>query len=304
MFGGHDGTKQLNDFYSFDPKLEVWAQINTATYSPSPRDSHVAASYGSSLYLFGGSTGASGSNSRDDFYEYDLEEKKWYQILCSDHAPPSRFCHVGVVYNKKFMVFGGYDGVNRLNDFYEHACEAEINCPESTLIQDQASLVNNPMFSDIQFILEGHKIIYAHRILLVRVPYFMAMFQSQMKECRENQVKIEDITAKTFLQLLNYIYTDQVETGNMENIVELFEAADLFGIEGLKIYCEKAIFSMIDVDNAPSILSSADKRGAYKLRERSLNFIIKNFDEVSKTPAFENLMRTDVELALEIIKKR
>ena len=30
---------------------------------------------------------------------------------------PARFCHVGVVYENAFYIFGGYDGSARLNDF-------------------------------------------------------------------------------------------------------------------------------------------------------------------------------------------
>jgi N-acetylneuraminic acid mutarotase len=80
MFGGHDGTRQLNDFYAFDPKNEIWEQINTNDFVPSPRDSHVAVPYSNSLFCFGGSTGATVSNMKNDFYEFDFEERKWYQI--------------------------------------------------------------------------------------------------------------------------------------------------------------------------------------------------------------------------------
>ena len=41
-----------------------------------------------------------------------------------------------------------------------------------------------------------------------------------------------------------------------------------------------------------------------QLRERALDYILKNFDEVSKTIGFEKLARENVELALEILKKR
>ena len=61
---------------------------------------------------------------------------------------------------------------------------------------------------------------------------------------------------------------------------------------------------MIDIEKASDILFSADKREAGKLREYALNFIVKNFDAVSKTKSFETLVRRDVELTLEILRRR
>eukprot|EP00330_Aristerostoma_sp_ATCC50986_P001725 CAMPEP_0114579308 /NCGR_PEP_ID=MMETSP0125-20121206/3712_1 /TAXON_ID=485358 ORGANISM="Aristerostoma sp., Strain ATCC 50986" /NCGR_SAMPLE_ID=MMETSP0125 /ASSEMBLY_ACC=CAM_ASM_000245 /LENGTH=106 /DNA_ID=CAMNT_0001769977 /DNA_START=27 /DNA_END=344 /DNA_ORIENTATION=+ len=77
MFGGHDGTRQLNDFYSFDPKFETWSQIVITDFVPSPRDSHVGVVHDGSMFIFGGSTGATVSSSKNDFYEFDFEENKW-----------------------------------------------------------------------------------------------------------------------------------------------------------------------------------------------------------------------------------
>lgn len=49
------------------------------------------------------------------------------------------------------------------------------------------------------------------------------------------------------------------------------------------------------------IFSGSDAYKATRLRDLSVNFIVKNFDMVSKTKSFEELSR---ELILEIIKKR
>jgi len=41
-----------------------------------------------------------------------------------------------------------------------------------------------------------------------------------------------------------------------------------------------------------------------RLREQTMEFIISNFDGVSKSSGFEQLARTDVELVIEILKMR
>ena len=40
--------------------------------------------------------------------------------------------------------------------------------------------------------------------------------------------------------------------------MDLFESADLFGIERLKFMCEEAIIGNIDIDNAAAILHASD----------------------------------------------
>ena len=67
---------------------------------------------------------------------------------------------------------------------------------------------------------------------------------------------------------------------------------------------KQAILNNIDADNAAAILFASDQHSADRLREASLDFIVQNFDQVSKSPAFEQLARTDVELIIEILKRR
>ena len=64
--------------------------------------------------------------------------------------------------------------------------------------------------------------------------------------------------------------------------MELFEAADLFGIERLKRLCEQSIMSNITMENAAAIFQAADMHHAQILRDNSVRFILQNFDEVSK----------------------
>ncbi len=127
LFGGHDGARQLNDFYCFNfskvnqsnmicVATEMWTLVESETaLTPSPRDSHILVNSGNSILLFGGSTG----NPRSDFYEFKIDEAKWVAVSHKGGKPPtSRFCHVGIVLKKKFYIFGGYDGDSRLNDFH------------------------------------------------------------------------------------------------------------------------------------------------------------------------------------------
>lgn len=309
VIGGHDGAKHLNDFYQFNFDTSVWSQIEFkgTTPPPSPRDSHSAIIFGDSMYLFGGSTGAA----RNDLYEFRFDTKQWREIRPATgkdgrqyQAPCPRFCHTGVVYNSSLYVFGGYDGQNRLNDFrqFKLADEVNVEIPPSSLISDLRLMLNDSKFSDVTFIVEGHPV-YAHKLLCSRCPYFRAMFEGAMMESQQKKITINNVSYPIFVSLLEYLYTDDVEI-MLDSAMELFVAADQFGVDRLKKLCEKKMLASICIENAATILQIANLHHATGLRQSCFDFILWNFDVVSKTPSFEEMGRSNVELVFEILKRR
>lgn len=355
LFGGHDGAKHLNDVHVFQFETSVWSslEIQDPHPPPIPRDSHVAIVHGSSMFIFGGSTG----NAMNDFYQLDLKRHSWIPLSqngtfvkilfvedfvdhhCEDlkaqldlqssigdeSAPGRRFCHIGVIYKSHFVIFGGYDGSNRLNDFQHHyvgenARQSEVDIPESHLVMDMKNLVNAPVLSDITFIVEDTPI-YAHRILCIRCDYFKAMFAredsaSQFREAQTREVHMPDVRKSSFLSLLEYLYTDEIvwlrdtcqedetEAFSVEQAMDCFVLADQVGVERLKKICEARMLSHLSVENAATIFHAADAHHALGLRDRCLNFILRHFDQVTKSKAFEEMGRTNVELVFEVLRGR
>ena len=99
------------------------------------------------------------------------------------------------------------------------------------------------------------------------------------------------------------MYSDHVEI-TATTAMELFQIADRFSEERLKRICECELISHINIDNAAQILLAADVFHAEKLRERCMSYVITNFDEVSKTPFFEDMGRTNIDLVFEILRLR
>eukprot|EP00397_Hematodinium_sp_SG-2012_P039098 GEMP01042634.1.p1 GENE.GEMP01042634.1~~GEMP01042634.1.p1 ORF type:complete len:502 (+),score=78.77 GEMP01042634.1:151-1656(+) len=309
VVGGHDGAKHLNDFYQFNFDTLVWSLIefSGSTLPPSPRDSHSAVIFGDSMYLFGGSTGAA----RNDLYEFRFDTKQWREIRPAAgknghqyQVPCARFCHTGVVYNSSLYIFGGYDGQNRLNDFkqFKLADEVNVEIPCSSLIVDLRDMLNDAKFSDVTFIIDG-KPVHAHKLMCSRCSYFRAMFEGRMKESQQKNITINNVSHGVFVALLEYLYTDDIEI-NLDMAMDLFVAADQFGVERLKKLCEKKILVSINIENASTILQAANLHHATGLRQSCLDFILRNFDVVSKTSAFEEMGRSNVELVFEILKRR
>jgi len=307
LFGGHDGTRHLNDTFTFDLETNAWSNLICDGIVPAPRDSQVAVMHGNSMYIFGGSSGSA----MNDLHELQLHTKespiaKWRAIETSGNDQPShRFCHVGVVHSESLFVFGGYDGTNRLCDFVKFdisVYDLSFEVPPSTLISEFRAMVDDDTFSDVTILVEGTPI-YAHKLLLMRSPYFKALFLGDMRESYMSTVRIEQVSHPNFLQIMEYLYTDQLKIP-VESAMELFEAADLFCIPRLKQMCERRILQSINVANAASIFHVADVHSAMALREKVKKYILSHFESVSKSPCFEVMGRSNIELVFELLQSR
>lgn len=133
--------------------------------------------------------------------------------------------------------------------------------------------------------------------------YFRAMLLSDMAESSAESISIEIVKHEIFLAVLEYLYTDEVNVP-LESAMELFVAADLFGIPRLQAICERRLLESISVENAATIFYAADIHSAFSLRNKALGYILSHFEAVSKTPAFEDMARCNVELVFEILKNR
>lgn len=308
VVGGHDGAKHLNDFYQFNFESLEWSLVETTGQvpPPSPRDSHSAVICGDSMYLFGGSTGSA----RNDLYSFNFQTDQWQEVrpvsttTQKGNVPCPRFCHTCEMYLNSLYVFGGYDGQQRLNDFWQFklATEVCIDIPSSSLVFDLRSALNEQKFSDVTFIVEG-KPVYAHKLLCMRCSYFRAMFDSQMREAQQKTITINSVSYKVFIALLEYLYTDEIEI-TLDIAMDLFVAADQFGVERLKRLCENKMLVSINIDSAATILQAANIHIAHGLRQNCMDFILRHFDAVSKTAAFEEMGRSNMELVFEILKRR
>ena len=91
----------------------------------------------------------------------------------------------------RLYIFGGYDGVQRLNDFYYFTLPnesrefgnygADEGFPKSNLLNDLRSWIGNPVFSDVMLVItdfntKATRKVPAHKLMLSRCAYFAAMF--------------------------------------------------------------------------------------------------------------------------------
>lgn len=298
LHGGHDGNKHLQDTFIFNFNTRIWSEVEASGDMPSARDSHVAVVHKSSMYIFGGSTGTAVG----DFHELNLDKFAWSQVQCALHVEGGmqRFCHVGAMFSGALWIFGGFEGSNRLNDF--HSFQFHEAADDSTIIADLKKFVNNELLSDITFVVEGRRV-YAHKLLCLRCPYFYNMLTGEYMESRASELIVEDVRYDIFLLFLEFLYSDRVEV-TLDVAMELFQAADRFGVDRLKKRCEEVMHKAITVDTAAHILLAADVHNAEVLRERCMRYILTHFDSVSVSAGFEEMSRASLDLNLEVIRRR
>ena len=111
VFGGYDGVSRVNTFHAFSFAEKRWSPVLPSFGSstpPSPRDRHVAFSFGNSFYVHGGFDGTSRVS---DFWGFDFSSMTWREVVVLAGRPPSpRHSHAAVVHRHSLYIFGGYDG--------------------------------------------------------------------------------------------------------------------------------------------------------------------------------------------------
>uniref|UniRef100_A0A0G4FUT3 BTB domain-containing protein n=1 Tax=Chromera velia CCMP2878 TaxID=1169474 RepID=A0A0G4FUT3_9ALVE len=133
VFGGYDGVQRCNDLYKYnhsydgqqrvndtwryDSEVEIWEAVQTVGTPPTPRHSHSACQHADAMFIFGGYDG----NYRSDFHEFHFATASWspVKLNCGMLTPRARYRASTCVWRNRMLLFGGHDGAQHLNDFFE-----------------------------------------------------------------------------------------------------------------------------------------------------------------------------------------
>ena len=135
----------------------------------------------------------------------------------------------------------------------------------------------------------------AHRnVLSAASPFFSKLLQSEMKEKGEGVIRFEEISKSVLSNVLEFIYTGNVEI-NEKNAGDLIIAADYLLLESLKIISGRFLEKQMTTFNCISTFHFAEKYRCQELVLRSTNFIQDNFTFVAQSDEFLNLDAEEVE---------
>jgi hypothetical protein len=180
----------------------------------------------------------------------------------------------------------------------------------SLLSRNLNSLIENELFADVFFEVEG-QIIPAHRnILVCRSDYFRAMLgsHSAFKETQSHSpaqpIYIKDMRYDEFVQILSFLYTGHIEVATLpyDIIIGLMKLADSMNLCELEQLCLFQLSQLMNQDNVIKIFKEA-----YELSPDILKNVIQlcfdvisvNFSYVSRSEDFCALPQ---DLMLKIIE--
>ncbi|XP_044335692.1 BTB/POZ and MATH domain-containing protein 1-like [Triticum aestivum] len=157
--------------------------------------------------------------------------------------------------------------------------------------------LKNGRGTDITLLVGGREF-SAHRFMLAaRSPVFESLFGPMMdKDTR--CVEIADMEPAIFEMLLHYVYTDSLPPcgeGDYDaaTMQHLLVGAVRYGLDRLKVMCEKRLCRNIDASTVMSTLALATHHNSDQLKDACLEFISSSrevMDTVVVTDGFQHLM--------------
>ena len=131
----------------------------------------------------------------------------------------------------------------------------------------------------------------AHRLVLAAAsPFFLSLLVSDMREGKEQfiRIELEEATGSVMEEVLKYVYTGNVAI-TKETAHDLVAAADYLLLPGLKTLACDVLEENITIENCIFTYYFADKYQCLELMGESCGFINSNFSSVMKTDDFLKL---------------
>ena len=164
----------------------------------------------------------------------------------------------------------------------------------TSLVQE----LNNKDLSDMILMVENRPI-YCHRVVLAsRSQYFAALYCHGFREAKEGVVEIGGVTYDEMVNVLRYLYCDEFSI-ELKGINELLTMCERFSLVSLKIRCESALITSMNVENAALLFKYSKTYQCGRLKECCLVFMQECAEEILETSSIEDL---DKDSLLEIMR--
>jgi len=167
---------------------------------------------------------------------------------------------------------------------------------------DMSSFIDSGEFSDC-IVTCGDKEFKCHKIVLAgRSSVFKAMFSNKLMENKTSKVVIEDLDENTVSEMINYIYSGNLEMNFDDQAIELFTAADKYDLKDLKEMCESHIREEISIANVCDILILAYLHNSKSLLDVSFQFICNNGEEVLEETGFKEKLKLYPDILMKMLE--
>ena len=188
---------------------------------------------------------------------------------------------------------------------FEHNRIINLHGHEYQLRRSMCNALSDADTSDISFDVKGQKIMRAHLVILkAMTPDFVRTLNLE-EHGSSNPVPISDVEPEIFQLMLEFIYGGTVtfpEQSAAEHAKAIIDASDKYGVDSLKLAAEESYVDSIEftVDNVVETLLYADGKNCMKLKEKAMEYLMRNMAEVVASPTFANLYQSEA-LTKEIL---
>lgn len=128
------------------------------------------------------------------------------------------------------------------------------NDGEPSLSTRLEQLVGNSLHSDVTFIIEDDNVeIPAHKLIIsLASPVIDIIVYGNDSFISTNIIKVDGISKESFMEILRYIYTDNLNITE-DNIVEVLYKANYFGLTAIERKCYDYITKNLNESTVPKI---------------------------------------------------
>ncbi|KAF7458729.1 putative kelch repeat protein [Cryptosporidium felis] len=308
FFGGHTGKEYIGDVSVFCTEKKEFHTPKVFGICPSARKGHSLAPLDDvSVAMFGG---YDGKNRSDDLFILDISELpstiRWERVIEKDSPSPRQRNSLTPIPGGKCFLFGGFDGscwksdamILDLRKLSGSIYSKNFSLP---MLSNLDSLVDNPDFSDIVFVLENGELLYAHKcILAAQSQYFKSMFRIGMVESESKEIHLEHVTKKDFKVLIRFLYTSYLDETDLQVLCNVMLLADSYNITALSDLCNKTIKQLVEVGNVCELIKIAHCCNNSQLVQFCVDFASNHVEYLIKSPEFSQLSSEFPKLALSI----
>jgi hypothetical protein len=151
--------------------------------------------------------------------------------------------------------------------------------------------LNDQTLSDVVVVC-GNRTLHCHKIILAgRSEVFNRMLTGEFMEAKEGRVEIRSFEPDVVENLIKYVYGEEVPKHAIS--WELFEAAEMYGVAGLRDLCLWSLRRSISVENCARTLEVASMHNLSDVFALAVDFFKNNLNEVAKTDDWERISTTN-----------
>ncbi|XP_037390893.1 kelch-like protein 23 isoform X2 [Pygocentrus nattereri] len=145
------------------------------------------------------------------------------------------------------------------------------------------------LFTDVTLLSESGCVFLCHRMVLAaRSPFFRAMFTADMREKRDECVRLPGMDSEVLGAVIDFIYTSKV-TVTQGNVERLIEASSLLQLGSVKQACEAFLIRLLDVVNCLGMQAFAELHMCTQLEMEGRRTILSRFEELVDQEEFKEL---------------